>query len=87
MAVVVGLGVALLASGCSKNNAPCDTDPTQIDSARTELQSAEKAVDSAKAELAAAKQQKTKLQNQIDGLPDPADLESRLEVLKKGSGR
>ena len=87
VAVAIGLGVAVLASGCSKNNVPCDTDPSQIESARAELATAEKSVTSAKTELAQAREQKTRLQNQLDSLPDPSELEQRLEILKKGSGR
>lgn len=87
MAVVVGLGVAVLASGCSKNNAPCNTDPSQIESARAELRTAEQGLDSAKSELAKAREQKATLEKQMAALPDPAELEARLHILKKGSGR
>jgi hypothetical protein len=84
--VLAGLAVTLLAAGCSENP-PCNTDPSQLDSARTALNDAEGKVDTANADLAEARQKKTNLQKDIDALPDPADLESRLEELKKGSGR
>lgn len=87
MAFVIGLGVALAASGCARNNPPCNTDPSEIESARAELRTAEQNVESARAELAEARQQKTRLENQLDGLPDVSELEQRLEILKKGSGR
>ena len=44
-------------------------------------------LDSARSELAQARQQKTQVENQLDSLPDVAELEARLDVLKKGSGR
>lgn len=84
---VLACTTVVLAAGCSANNEPCNTDPSQIESARTELQSAQSELDSARAELAQARQQKTDLENRINALPDTAELEARLETLKKGSGR
>ena len=84
---VVALGALLLAAGCGGKNLPCDTDPSQIEGAKAELQSAEQMVSSAESELASARSQKQNLENQMNGLPDPAELEARLEELKKGSGR
>ena len=87
MTFVVGLGAALLVSGCSRNNPPCSTDPSQIESARAELRTAQQSVESARTELAQAQQQKSQLESQLDRMPDVAELERRLEILKKGSGR
>ena len=87
IALAIGLGTALLVSGCGRNNAPCSTDPSQIESARAELRTAQQSVESARTELAQARQQKTELEGQLDRLPDAAELERRLEILKKGSGR
>ena len=39
------------------------------------------------AQLAQAEKQKAQIQSEQAALPDPAELEARLEVLKKGSGR
>ena len=87
MALIVS-SVALVATvGCARNNEPCNTDPSQIESARSELASAESELQSARTELAQAREQKTQLQNRLDSLPEVAELEARLEVLKKGSGR
>ncbi len=87
MALIVSTVAIVSTTGCARNNEPCNTDPSQIESARTELQSAEQNLESARTELADARQQKTQLENRIDSLPDVADLEARLEILKKGSGR
>lgn len=87
MAMIAGTTAVLATFGCSPNNEPCNTDPSQIESARTELQSAQRELDSARTELAEARQQKTDLENRIDRLPDVSELEARLENLKKGSGR
>ena len=87
MALIAASAAVLVTAGCAGKNEPCNTDPSQIESARTELQSAEQELDSARTELAQARQQKTDLENRIDSLPDPAELEARLDVLKKGSGR
>ncbi len=84
--VLAGLSVTLFAAGCSENP-PCNTDPSQLDSARTTLNDAENKVETAKADLAEARQKQTDLQKKIAALPEPDDLESRLEELKKGSGR
>ena len=84
--VLAGLGVALFAAGCSENP-PCNTDPSQVETARSDVQSAEQQVTSAQAELDQAKREKTQLEGQIESLPDTAELEQKLEVLKKGSGR
>jgi hypothetical protein len=81
------LGAGLLAAGCGGKNVPCDTDPSQIEGAKAELQSAQQKASSAESDLAAARTQKQNLENQLKGLPDPAELEARLEELKKGSGR
>lgn len=87
MALIAGAAAVLATSGCSPDNEPCNTDPSQIESARTELQSAQRELDSARTELAEARQQKTDLESRIDRLPEVAELEARLETLKKGSGR
>ena len=85
--LAISFGVVALATGCSKSNLPCDTDPSQIQGARAELQSAQSSLDDAKSEVAKAKSDKDRLNGQINGLPDPEDLEETLETLKKGSGR
>ena len=87
MALIAGTAAVLATPGCARNNEPCNTDPSQIESARTELQSAQQQLDSARSELAQARQQKADLENRLDALPDTSELEARLEVLKKGSGR
>ena len=84
--VLVGLLAAFVVAGCS-SNAPCNTDPSAVESARAELQSVEGQVSSAQGELDTAKTKLTSLQTQMNNLPDVDELESRLEVLKKGSGR
>jgi outer membrane murein-binding lipoprotein Lpp len=86
IAIMVGLGVALLAAGCGEN-APCNTDPAQIEALRAELAAAEQQAESSAAELAAAQERKAELAAEQESLPDAGDLEARLEVLKKGSGR
>lgn len=86
IAIVVGLGVALFAAGCG-SNAPCNTDPAQIEALRAELSAAEKQAESASAELAAAEQHKAQIEKDAAALPESAELEAQLEVLKKGSGR
>ena len=80
------MGLLLLLGACGEN-VPCNTDPSQIEGARAELKTAEQQLSSASAELAAAKQNKTKIEQQIKDLPETADLEQQLDVLKKGSGR
>ena len=52
LCLVLVLGV--LAVGCGKENLPCDTDPSALQSAEAELASAQQAVDSAKSELESA---------------------------------
>jgi hypothetical protein len=85
--VTVGtIGMALFVTGCSKNP-PCETDPAQIEDARAELQAAQGQLDSAKSELQTAEAQKKDLQQKLQQLPDKGQLEERLYVLKKGSGR
>jgi outer membrane murein-binding lipoprotein Lpp len=84
--VLAGLGVALFAAGCSENP-PCNTDPSQVETARAAAQSAEQGVTSAQAELDQAKRDKSQLENQLDTLPDTQEMDQKLEVLKKGSGR
>jgi multidrug resistance efflux pump len=86
IATMVGLGVALFAAGCGEN-APCNTDPAQVEAARAELRAAEQQSESATAELAQAEQDKAKLENDMAALPDNGELEAELESLKKGSGR
>jgi hypothetical protein len=86
IAVMVGLGVALFAAGCGEN-APCNTDPAQVEALRAELAAAEQQAEASAAELAQAEQRKAELQSDMNALPDEAELEARLEVLKKGSGR
>lgn len=87
IAFLTGLGVALLVSGCARNNPPCSTDPSQVENARAELRTAQQSVESARTELTQAQQQKTQLESQLNALPEAAELERRLEILKKGSGR
>lgn len=86
IAIVLGLGLALFAAGCGKNE-PCNTDPAQVEAARAELRAAEQQVESGEAALAQAEQEKARLENDIEGLEDTSELEARLEKLKKGSGR
>jgi hypothetical protein len=76
-----------LVAGCGGKNVPCDTDPSEIASAQSGLDAAKQKVASAESDLASAKQQKTDLERKLNQLPDPAELESRLDELKKGSGR
>ncbi len=77
---------ALLAAGCSKN-APCSTDPSKIETARADVQTATAKAQGSKTELSAAEQKKTELTRQVAALPDPKELQAKLEELKKGSGR
>ena len=84
--VLAGLSIVFVVTGCSENP-PCNTDPSQVDTARSALAEAEQKVDSAQADLDQARQTKSSLENKMDSLPDTADLEDRLEELKKGSGR
>jgi outer membrane murein-binding lipoprotein Lpp len=86
IAIVMGLGVTLFAAGCG-SNAPCNTDPAQIEALRAELAAAEQQAESASAELAQAEQQKAQFEKDAAALPDSGELEAQLEVLKKGSGR
>ena len=85
-AITVGLGLALFAAGCGKN-APCNTDPAQVEAARAELAAASQQSESGEAALAQAQQDKAKLQNDLNGLPETGELEAELNTLKKGSGR
>ena len=84
--VLAGLSIVFVVAGCSENP-PCNTDPSQVDSARSALADVEQEVDSAQADLAQARDEKSSLENNMESLPDTADLEDRLEELKKGSGR
>lgn len=86
IAIVLGLGAALFAAGCSEN-APCNTDPAQVEAARAELRAAEQQQESGEAALAQAQQDKAKLENDLEALPETGELEQKLETLKKGSGR
>ena len=86
IAIMVGLGVALFAAGCGEN-APCNTDPAQIEALRAELAAAEQQSESASADLAQAEQQKAQIEKDAAALPDQGELEAQLHVLKKGSGR
>lgn len=87
VALLTGLGLALLVSGCARNNQPCSTDPSKVESARAELRTAQQSVESARTELTQAQQQKSQLESQLNALPEVSELERRLHVLKKGSGR
>jgi outer membrane murein-binding lipoprotein Lpp len=86
LAAVMVVAMVLLLGGCGKN-VPCNTDPSQIESARAELRTAEQQLQTAQAELTAAQKQKTQIESDMNRLADPAELESRLDILKKGSGR
>ena len=86
IAIMVGLGVALFAAGCGEN-APCNTDPAQIEALRAELNASEQLAESSSAELAATQERKAQMAGDTQALPDEAELEARLEELKKGSGR
>ena len=86
IAVMVGLGVALFAAGCGEN-APCNTDPAQIEALRAEVAAAEHQAEASAALVAQAEQQKAKIESDAKSLPDQAELEARLHVLKKGSCR
>jgi len=86
LVTVCTIGLALLVTGCSKNE-PCATDPAQIEDARAELQTAQGQLDSAKAQLQAAETQKADVEKKLSGLPDKGELEDHLYTLKKGSGR
>lgn len=86
IAITLGLGAALFVAGCG-SNAPCNTDPAEVEAARAELRAAEQTAESAKAELAQAQQKKAKLENDMAALPDAGELEAELHTLKKGSGR
>ena len=86
LAVVMVMAMGLLLGGCGKN-VPCNTDPSQIESARAELSTAEQQLQTAQAEVDAAERQKDQLESDIRGLADPAELEARLDILKKGSCR
>lgn len=81
-----GLGIALFAAGCG-SNAPCNTDPAQVEAARAELHAAQQSAESGSAALTKAQQDKAKLEKDIAALPDNGELKSELETLKKGSGR
>lgn len=86
IAIVLGLGATLFAAGCGKN-APCNTDPAQVEAARAELRAAEQQLESGQAALAQAQQDKAKLESDLEALPETGELEAELETLKKGSGR
>ena len=86
IAIIVGLGVAVLAAGCGKN-APCNTDPAQIEALRAELTASEQLAESSAAEVAAIQEQEAQLAADTQALADTAELDARLEELKKGSGR
>ncbi len=79
--------VALLAAAGCSSSVPCQTDPSQVETARADLQAAEQQLQSAQAELASVSDQRDNLNRQMNSLPDTADLERRLALLKKGSGR
>jgi outer membrane murein-binding lipoprotein Lpp len=80
------VGVMALGSGCG-SNAPCTTDPSQVDTARDALASAEQDVESAKSELSSAESRKNELNQDMSSTEDTAALREHLETLKKGSGR
>lgn len=83
---LVGFGVIVLVAGCSKN-APCTTDPAQIDTARSALESSNSTLESAQSELKSAEAKKAELEEGIRSVEDSDALRERLEILKKGSGR
>jgi hypothetical protein len=84
--IMVGLGVALFAVGCGEK-VPCNTDPAQVEAARAELAAAEQQSGSGEAALAQAEQDKAKLTQDLNALPETGELEAELNTLKKGSGR
>lgn len=86
IAILMGLGVALFAAGCGAPE-PCNTDPAQIEALRAELSAAEQTAGSSAAELEGAQERKAQIAQDTESLPNKAELEARLEVLKKGSGR
>jgi hypothetical protein len=86
IAIMVGLGVALLAAGCGEK-VPCNTDPAQIEALRAELNASEQLADSSSTELDAAQERQAQLAADEAALADTAELEARLAELKKGSGR
>ena len=53
IAVVVGLGVTVFAAGCGEN-APCNTDPAQIEALRAEVAAAEQQAEASAAQVAQA---------------------------------
>ena len=79
--------VALLAATGCGSNVPCETDPSAVETARADLQAADQQLQSAEAELASVRDQRDNLNRQLNNLPDTSDLERRLALLKKGSGR
>ena len=86
LVTVCTIGLALFATGCSKNE-PCATDPAQIEDARAVSQTAQGQLDSAKAELQTAEAQKADVEKKLGDLPDKGEMEEHLTTLKKGSGR
>ena len=86
IAILVGLGVAMLAAGCGEN-APCNTDPAQVEALKAELNASEQLAESSAAEVAATQEQEAQLAADTEALADTAELEARLQELKKGSGR
>ena len=65
IAVMVGLGVALFAAGCGEN-APCNTDPAQIEALRAEVAAAEQQAEASAAQVAQAEQQKAKIESDAE---------------------
>lgn len=76
----------MFAAGCGEK-APCNTDPAQVEAARAELAAAEQQSESGEAALAQAQQDKTKLDKDLNALPETGELEAELNSLQKGSGR
>lgn len=86
MLAILG-AISLGTVGCAGNNVPCDTQPDQIESAADELAQAEQQLASAKDDLAKAKAEKTELASELENMPEVNELERKLYILKKGSGR
>jgi len=76
----------ILASGCS-SPPPCEVSPGEVEQARTELQAARSAADEAAAEQQQLEGQIANLRSKVVSDQEIEQMESRLEELRKGSGR
>lgn len=87
LAILGAISLSAGMVGCAGTNVPCDTQPDQIESAADELAQAEQQLASAREDLQQAEAEKNELTSELENMPEVDELERKLYILKKGSGR